>query len=107
MHTSNLFYTFIIFLHLFFIYSNSVIFFSRMAGWPGIIAGSGWVIYWKQLDMRKFGCHWQGMVNPVRSPLLLSATINGARFNKRWHIYVNTKVEWKQCYTEKDFRFCH
>jgi predicted transcriptional regulator of viral defense system len=31
--------------------------------------------------------------NPVRSPLLPSATIKGAEFNKRWQIYVNTKVE--------------
>jgi predicted transcriptional regulator of viral defense system len=31
--------------------------------------------------------------NPVRSPLLPSATIKGAKFNKRWQIYVNTKVE--------------
>ena len=31
--------------------------------------------------------------NPVRSPLLPSATIKGARFNKRWQIYVNSKVE--------------
>ena len=31
--------------------------------------------------------------NPVRSPLLPSARIKGAKFNKRWQIYVNTKVE--------------
>ncbi len=31
--------------------------------------------------------------NPVRSPLLPSAPIKGAIFNKRWQIYVNTKVE--------------
>ena len=39
---------------------------------------------------------WAGYVNaknPVRSPLLPSATIKGARFNKRWQIYVNSKVE--------------
>ena len=31
--------------------------------------------------------------NPVRSPLLPSATIKGARLNKRCQIYINTKVE--------------
>lgn len=31
--------------------------------------------------------------NPVRSPLLPSAAIKGAQFNKRWQIYVNTEVE--------------
>jgi len=31
--------------------------------------------------------------NPARSPLLPSATIKGARFNNRWQIYINTKVE--------------
>ncbi len=31
--------------------------------------------------------------NPVRSPLLPSATIKGGMFNKRWQIYINTKVE--------------
>ena len=31
--------------------------------------------------------------NPVRSPLLPSATIKGSVFNKRWQIYINTKVE--------------
>ncbi len=30
---------------------------------------------------------------PVGLPLLPSATIKGARFNKHWQIYINTKVE--------------